>query len=162
MAGSSDAQLVAQLESKDYGVSDAAAVSILQRGERMVGLLLALQGKTQDYAGSLGNPRGSMSTVAPFQRGLTQEQRERVVTVEAAGLYLISAIYAGSLEFASSALLTDLDVPAVDRRAANKAEYLSRGFESARRWSAALEKEGLSALRDRGENPLKSAHLSFW
>ena len=129
----------------------------------MVGPLLVLQGKTEDYGGSaFGDPRGAMSTVAPFQRGLTKEQREKVVTVEAAALYLISAIYAGSLEFASSALLTDLDVPAGERRAANKTEYLGRGFESARRWSAALAKEGLGALRDRGEDPLKSAHLSFW
>jgi hypothetical protein len=162
MEGSSDTQLVAQLESRDYRVSDAAAVKILQRGERMVLPLLALQGNAQDYAGSLGNPRGSMSTVAPFQQGLTKEQRERVVSIEAASLYLVSAIYAGRLDFASSALLTDVDVPAGERRAANTTEYLARGFESARRWSAALKKEGLRALRDRGEDPLKSAHLSFW
>jgi hypothetical protein len=163
MAGVSDAQLAAQLGSKDYRVCEAAAERILQRGERMVGPLLALQGNTQDYAGALGNPQGSMSTMAPFQKGpLTREQRERVVTVEAAALYLVSAIYAGSLQFASSALLTDLDVAAVDRQAANTTEYLARGFASARRWSEALSREGLRALRDRGEDPLKSAHLSFW
>jgi len=159
----SDAQLAARLGSRDYRVCEAAAARILQRGERMVGPLLALEGHTQGYAGALGNPLGSMSTVAPFQKGpLTREQRERVVTVEAAALYLVSAIYAGSLQFASSALLTDLDIAAVERQAANKPEYLARGFASARRWSEALSREGLRALRDRGEDPLKSAHLSFW
>ena len=163
MKSMNDTQLVEQLASKDHRVSNEAAATILGKGEPMVEPLLQMQGRKQPYTGSLGNPRGSTTTVMPLPgSSLTPEQQERVVTVEAAALYLISAIYAGRLDFANSPLLADLDVPPERRKAANKEEYLERGFASARAWWDTRKKDGLQALRDRGEDPLKRARLSFW
>jgi hypothetical protein len=163
MESMDDTQLIEQLTSKDYRVSTKAAATILGKGEQMVEPLLRMKGRKQPYTGALGNPRGSTTTVMPLPGfSLTPEQQEKVVTVEAAALYLISAIYEGRLDFASSALLADLDLPPERRKAANKEEYLERGFASARAWSDSRKKDGLQALRDRGEDPLKRARLSFW
>ena len=163
MESTADTQLVEQLTSKDPRVSTEVAEAILRRGERMVVPLLRMKGRTQPFTGALGNPRGSMTTTMPMPGfSLTPEQQERVVTVEVAALYLISAIHEGRLDFASSALLCDLDVPPELRKAANKREYLERGYASAQAWSDACKKDGLQSLRVRGEDPLQGARLAFW
>jgi hypothetical protein len=163
MESISDAQLVERLAATDYRVADEAARAILREGERMVEPLLRLKGRKEVYASSLGNPLGSTLTYLPAPGfPLTPEQQDKVLTVEAAALYLISAIYEGRLDFASGPLLMDLDVPADRRKAANTAEHLERGFASARAWSDALKREGLQALRARKEDPLKQGRVAFW
>lgn len=158
-----DAELIGELDSEDYRACDRAATGIFEAGERMIGPLLMLRGRKQPYAGTLGNPRGSMTTIKPRAGSeLSPEQSERVVTVEAAALYLISAIYAGRMDFASSALLTDLELPAEKRKAANNSALLERGFTSASKWSESVAQDGLKALQERGEGPLKQARLAFW
>lgn len=163
MEPTSDSRLTEQLTSDDHRVCDQAALNIVHSGEPMIEPLLKLEGNKQPYAGALGNPRGSMVTLMPLPNfPLSPEQQEKVVTVEAAALYLLEAIYHGRLDFASSALLCDLDTLPDERKAANKAEYLSRGFDSAREWAASVKKEGLASVKTRGENPLKRARLAFW
>jgi len=158
-----DKQLVDQLDSNDYRVGKDVAEIIVSRGAKMVEPLLRMKGHKQPYSGSLGNPQGSMTTVMPMPGiSLTSEQWERVVTVEASALYLVCAIYFERLDFASSALLTDLDDLPEKRRALNKEVYLQRAFASAQAWSDECKMEGLQALRDREEDPLKSARLAFW
>jgi len=78
-----------------------------------------------------------------------------------ASLYLISAIYHDKLIFAFNPLLTDLNLPANEGIAANKEEYLSRGFQSARKWVKKCQEVGLETLRQQDEDPLKSANLAW-
>lgn len=163
METQSDNQIVEQLSSGDFRSSDAAAAKILDRGEEMIDPLLGLQGDTRAYAGWLGKRGGSMVVLAPKPGVVfTPQQLEKTVTLQVAALYLIEAIFRGRLDFASSALLTDLSLPPEERRAANKIDLIRRGFDAARAWSAELKREGMTALRARGENPLRSAGIAFW
>lgn len=156
-------QFLEQLGSGDHRACDEAAAKILERGEVMIDPLLELQGDGRWYAGWLGNRRGSMLVTLPMPGfPLTPEQQEKVVTVEVAALYLVEAIHRKRLDFASSALLTDLSLPEAQRRAANKKDYVTRGFEAARRWSDEVKRDGIEALRAAGNNPLRSARLAFW
>jgi len=151
------------LLSTDHHVCDDAAARILEGGEQYIDQLLELQGRGEVYAGVLGNPRGSMAILVPLSGSSpTLEQRERVVTVEVAALYLLSSIHMGRMDFASSALLVDVGVQPERRFASNTSERVARGYVSAKVWADKVRQEGLHVLQRRKEDPLQHAHLAFW
>ncbi|RKZ43808.1 MAG: hypothetical protein DRR16_26105 [Candidatus Parabeggiatoa sp. nov. 3] len=96
------------------------------------------------------------------RESLTEKEKEESITVEVVSLYLISAIYSGSLTFYGSPFLVDVSLPKNDCRGANKEEYIARGFHSARKWIRKCHKVGLEALREQKEHPLKSENLYWW
>lgn len=159
-----DDELIELLASGDYQPVDEATKIILARGTRMFVLLLQLEGNQKPFEGTLlGNPQASSVTVKPipgFQ--LNEELKEKIVTIEVASLYIISAIYHGRLDFAQNPLLTDLSLPHQNRVAANKQEYIIRAFTSVKTWINKCEKEGLESLRKQGEAPLKSSKIGWW
>ena len=132
--------------------------------------LLAQQGNKEPLMANLNHPLSGAHTVVAFPSRiyasgvlpeLSDEDKEKVVTIEVASLYLISAIYHDKLIFAFNPLLTDLNLPANEGIAANKEEYLIRGFFSARKWVKKCQEVGLETLRQQDEDPLKSANLAW-
>lgn len=155
---------VAWLASADYQQSNQATEEIFNRGETMFDLLLNQQGNQKPFMGTLlGNPQSATVTVKPLPGfPLSPSQQEKVVTVEVASLYLISAIYYQRLDFAQNPLLADLKLPPGERVAANKKEYITRAFQAVKEWVRKSKQFGMVWLRKQGEDPLKGVKLCWW
>jgi hypothetical protein len=63
-----------------------------------------------------------------------ETEKHRLVSVEVAALYLMSALAHGDLHFAQAPLLTDPSEPRAIRTAANTPERVARAFDAAERW----------------------------
>jgi hypothetical protein len=161
---SSDERLLELLASEQREMSDKATIEILDRGEQMLSPLLMLRGNRTPFSGSLlGSKESSTATVVPLPGfELSEHAMDKVVTIEVAALYLISAIYHGKLDFAQNALLADLDLPVVERTADNRDEYVQRAWASTIAWVERCRTAGLDALRAEGDTPLEKAHLCWW
>lgn len=132
----SDEQVVEQLANRERNEADAAVSEIMRRGARLTGLLLKHRGNRQPFAGtSLLNPRSSILLPIPTEGfAIPESQKDRVVTVEVAALYLISAIQRGQLHFSQAPLLLDPAEPQGNRVIANTPERVARAFDAAEQW----------------------------
>ena len=161
-----DEQLVERLAAKDYATADAAVDEVMRRGERMIPLLLKLRGDRRYFSGFLTrNPDSSTSIPVPSGNPKTDRwlrERGKFVTVEVAALYLITAIYYGTLEIAQSPYLTDLSQPEIKRRQANTKDVVSRAWKSTAEWQQRLDANGLAKLKAADDHPLKAASVRFW
>ena len=73
----------------------------------MIPHLLKLKGRSERFSGEgLGHPYSSQLIDVPS--GNEERDKGRVITLEVAALYVIYAIYHGSLSFAQSPYLTNL------------------------------------------------------
>jgi hypothetical protein len=131
-----DEQVVEQLASREPEEADAAVGEIMRRGARLTGLLLKHRGNQRHFAGtSLFNPRASILLPIPTEGfEIPESQKYRVLTVEVAALYLISAIQRGLLHFSQAPLLLDPAEPQGSRVIANMLERVARAFDAAEQW----------------------------
>ena len=164
MALLSDEQVVQQLASRDRIDADAAVGETIGRGPRMFRLLLNQRGNRQFFAGtSLLNPRASILLPVPTEGFVVPEsQKARVVTVEAAALYLISAIHSGELHFAQAPLLLDLNEPQGKRTIANTEERMMRAFDAAEQWYRVNAADTLQKRRGAANEPIAASRLSWY
>lgn len=127
----------------------------------MVPFLLKLEGRKENFVGSgLGNPNpAEFLEVYPIGKRATHN---RIVTVEIAALYLISAIYYGNLEFAQNPFLTDLTLAAERRTINNDTVFVKRAWLSTANWYIKSESVGLERLRATKVGPLTDARIAFW
>src|SRR5262245_21418000 len=80
--------LVAALSSKNGTIAHGAVIEILKRGELMIPMLLECKGNKKAFYGyGLGDPNSAF--LIPVSTGKTKDDRDRVITVEVAALYLI-------------------------------------------------------------------------
>lgn len=153
----SDSQLIDDLAAGRSG----APKEILNRGARIVPLLLKLKGDQRPYLGTdLGH---RLSATAITLADVSSEPRpEQIVTIEVAALYLICAIYYDGLEFAQSPYLTDLRIPAAKRKAKNLPVLITRAWKSTTAWSQRLHNKTIDDLRLRKDHPLRGSGVAFW
>lgn len=156
-----------------YDDSIEGGKAILERGERMIPLLMKLKGNRDFFWPlGLGNPGAAKAWQFPVQgKGAKLEEGKSVydtdtdtdvVTQEVAALYLICAIYHKNLQFAQNPLLTDLSLPPEKRRARNTKELVDKAWIAAEAWAEAMKKEGLSSLQAKHHDPLRGSNVAFW
>ncbi len=118
-----DAQVVENLASQDMKTADAAVEEILRRGEKMLPLLIKKKGDLRFVLARLTRSKDvAQSIYLPLADKKSNERllkQGKLVTVEVAALYLITAIYYNDLYISQSPYLTDFSVPKEKRRAAN-------------------------------------------
>lgn len=159
LGGTADEQLVQLLASRDEDVSFQAAWEIFEREETMIPLLFTLEGDERPFAGS-----GYLARQIDGQWVVSSEDSlpEMKVTVEIVALCLINAIFRDKFLFSHSSYLTDLKLPADQRRPGNTKELVRRAWRSAKAWHELLKKEGLDSLRTRKLGPLSAGEVAFW
>lgn len=116
----------------------------------MIALLLKLKGDRRAFRGSLArDPRSSSFVIVrPNPKKKEQSLEDgKLVTVEVAALYLITANYYGPLDTAQSHYLTDLSQPEVARREADTRVLIERAWKSTAEWYQRLNDSGLAKLR---------------
>lgn len=165
-SAATDAQVVERLAAAEPATVNAAVGEVMTRGERMIPLLMKLKGDRRYFAGTFSNNVES-STSMPGPSGDPKLRRwllesGKLVTVEVAALYLITAIYHGTLDIATSPYLTDLSLPEEKRRQANTKGVVRRAWKSTAEWRRRLDASGLAKLKAGDDYPLKSASVKFW
>ncbi|CAN5333828.1 hypothetical protein BH11PSE10_BH11PSE10_21850 [soil metagenome] len=157
-------QLVQQLANPDPVLADAAVARIFHVGAQLTPQLLGLRGQAQPFMGfALLNPRASMLLPRPTPgQELPPQQKYRVVTVEAAALYLVCAIQRGELHFSRSALLTDPAEPVAQRLVANTPERLDRAFLAAQAWLRLNAADGSRAVTAGLGDPIAASGLRWY
>lgn len=159
MAFVDDNEILRMLSSEDRETSFEAAREIFNRGEKMIPLLAKNKGNHAPYAwGSLGNPRSGSITLAPSNNPEWDEGR--IITVEAASIYLICAIYRQDFEFATSAYLKSKDDEVIFNRY-NTTERLAEAWDSVEKWIEMMNSEGLTSLREKNIRPLFNTKFYF-
>lgn len=162
----SDTEVVAMLSGQDGDKVDVAIEKILVRGERMIPVLVGLRGDDRPFYGVLKKD-SNFATEGYAPTGNKKEdealiKKGKMVTVEVAALYLLTAIFYESLDIAQSPYLTDASLPAKDRRAANTEEVVRKAWMGVDNWMVMLSNTTLSSLRKDNEHPLKNAKVRFW
>jgi hypothetical protein len=162
----SDSEVIEELAAPNYKAADAAVDEILRRGVRMIPLLMKKQGDQRFFRGYLARtPHTATSVTVPFgdpKKDKKLLEKGELVTVEVAALYLITAIYYESLHIAQSPYLTDLSLPEIKRRQANKKNLIERAWKATGEWYQRLIASDLQTLRAAKDYPLKSADVGFW
>jgi hypothetical protein len=155
----SDDELLKTLESRDQETAHGAVVEIMRRGEPILPVLLRLKGNKKFFYGyGLGHHNSAM--LIPLPTGNRKSDEGRVITVEVAGLYLISAIYHESLEFSHAPYLTD-DTP-VKMQRYNTSARVTKAWQSVSNWYERVKLQGLERLRSQQDSPLKGSGLRFY
>lgn len=159
--GMTEAKIVQQLADQDRCRADEAVAIILHKGECMIESLLKQCGNKVYFRGvSLLNPRAAMLLPMPKPGDpLPENERYRVITVEAAALYLVSAIRHGGLNFSQSPLLFDRSEPRGQRLVANTPERMARAYDAATKWYQ-RHVRGLDA-EDRSD-PIATSGLAWY
>jgi hypothetical protein len=154
-----DEQIIVALKSQNEDKAHQAVEEVMQRGERMIPLLLQTRGDSQAFYGyGLGNHSSAFAIPSPT--GDKKLDEGRVITVEVAALYLISAIYHKTLEFAQAPYLTD--GTSVEWQKFNIPKRVNAAWESVEKWARILKTEGLDSMRAKQCDPLKGSPVSFW
>jgi hypothetical protein len=159
MQDRTDEQVIVALSSQDSGRSHQAVEEVMKRGERMIPLLMHSKGNTQAFYGyGLGNH--SSAFLLPSPTGNKKLDEGSIITVEVAALYLISAIYHETLEFAEAPYLTD--GTHVRQQKFNTRKRVAAAWASVEKWAQALKGERLESLRSIQRSPLKDSIVHFW
>ncbi len=132
----------------------------------MIPLLIGLRGDKKPFHGVLKrNSNFATEGYAPTgnkKEGDALIKTGKMVTVEVAALYLLTAIFYESLDIAQSPYLTDASLPARDRRAANTEGVVRKAWMGVDNWMVMLSNSSLSSLRKDNEDPLNNAKVRFW
>jgi hypothetical protein len=159
MQNLTDERIIVELKSHNEEEAHHAVEEIMQRGERMIPLLLQTKGNNQAFYGyGLGNHLAAFAFPSPT--GDKKLDEGRVITVEVAALYLISAIYHKTLEFAQAPYLTD--GTSVKWQKFNTPRRVISAWESVEKWARMLKTQGLESLRAKQCDPLKWSVVDFW
>jgi hypothetical protein len=159
MVNLKDEQVIAALSSQDAEVAHQAVEEVMKRGERMIPFLIGCRGNVNFFYG-YGLGHHSSSFLIPLPKGNDVVNDGSFVTVEVAALYLISAIYHKTLEFADAPYLTD--GTSVEWQRFNTTERVGRAWSGVEIWLRALKAEGLKCLRAKHKSPLSGIDVHFW
>jgi hypothetical protein len=163
---STDIELLEDLSSQDRELSDAAIEEVLKRGERMIPLLIQKKGDQRFVIGTLTrNINAAQVVFSPLSDKKANKRllsKGKLVTVEVAALYLITAIYYNDLYISQSPYLTDYSVTPIKQRAANTSKVIKKAWESTEKWYQRLKIEGLEKLRKDKEDPFTNSDVGFW
>jgi hypothetical protein len=154
-----DDEVIAALSSHDAKEAHQAVEEIMRRGERMIPLLTTCKGNTSFFYG-YGLGHHSSSFLIPLPRRSDEVNEGNFITVEVAALYLISAIYHQTLEFADAPYLTDGSP--VEWQRFNTPERVKKAWASAETWMQAYKHEGMESLRSKHQSPLSVSKVHFW
>ena len=163
----SDAQLVEELASTNDARADAAVEEVLSRGDRMLPLLIQKKGDRRFFRGWLTREDGQAAVMVPIPTGNSKRDKKylkegKLVTVEVAAIYLITAIFYDSLDIAQSPYLTDHALPGIKRRMANTPPLVKRAWKAIEGWYQRLASSNLTTLRAKDDDPLSTADVDFW
>jgi hypothetical protein len=162
----SDIQLIEELATTDYAKANATVDEILNRGVRIVPLLVQKRGDQRFFRGSLSRDQQAAVLVAVPTGNPNKDKRllksGKLVTVEVAAIYLITAIYYNSLNIAQSPYLTDLSLPSVKRDMANTSKRVDRAWKAVEGWHQRLASSDIANLRSKDDYPLSTANVDFW
>lgn len=157
----SDEQVVKMVASSKGEKATQAVEEIMRRGPHLIPLLMKNKGNEQPFTGwGLGDHQSA--DYIPVPTGDKKLDEGNVITLEVASLYIISALYYKTLEFAQSPYLTDLSLPPVERRTFNSRKLVEKAWASTEEWIKVLEIEGIEALRSKQLDPLKDSGVKFW
>jgi len=154
----SDSELINSLSSVQE--STGAPDEIVHRGARMIPLLLKVKGDQRPAYAGLGHHLSATPTIVA--RNPSDVVPGKTLTMEVAALYLISAIYHNTLEFAQSPYLSDHRLPVRERRALNSPDLVARAWQSVEEWSRRLDGTTIKELRSRKDDPLRGSSVAFW
>lgn len=155
----SNEELVVSLESTEKEQAHQAILEIIKRGDVMLPGLLRCKGNRKFFYGyGLGHRDSAFLMLLPT--GNKEKDEARAITVEVAALYLVSAIYYETLEFAQAPYLTDGTPVKLQRF--NTRDRVAKAWLSVDKWRERLESEGLESLRKKKEAPLKEPGVHFW
>jgi len=162
----SDMKLMDKLASDHEEVADQAVQEVLRRGGSIITTLLARKGDKRFFYGTLARDENfvmefhSPTKNAEVNNRLLKEGK--LVTVEVAAIYLVSAVYFDSLQIAQSPYLTDLSLLPRDRRAANTDDVIAKAWNALDLWSEKFKSLGLEKLRESNNAPFADASVRFW
>jgi len=125
----------------------------------MIPLLLSCRGNSNFFYG-YGLGHRSSGFLIPLPANDKEVNDGRFVTVEVAALYLISAIYHKTLEFAEAPYLTEGSP--VQWQKFNTPERVNRAWDSMETWMRTFRREGIESLRSRYQSPLSGSKVRFW
>jgi len=154
-----DEQVIAMLSSNDAKSAHSAVEEIMRRGDLMIPLLLRCKGNRNFFYG-YGLGHSSSGFLIPLPTKGKEVNDGQFITVEVAALYLISAIYHKTTEFAQAPYLTD--GKPVRWQRFNTPERVSAAWDSTEKWIRAYSIEGIESLRSRDLSPLSSSRVQFW
>lgn len=155
----SDQDLVTAIGSNNDDRAHAAVIEIVNRGERIIPLLMKCKGNKRFYYGyGLGDRNSAF--LLPLPTGNPKEDYARAITIEVAALYLISAIYYQSLEFAQAPYLTDGSRVKMQRF--NTTSRVAKAWRAVEEWYPRVKSDGLAKLREQKQSPLGKAGVHFW
>lgn len=154
-----DEQVIAALGSQNAEAAHQAVEEVMQRGDRMIPLLVGCRGNTNFFYG-YGLGHHSSSFLIPLPTGDKKVNDGSFVTVEVAALYLISSIYHKTLAFADAPYLTD--GRAVQWQKFNTPKRVNKAWDSVETWMQAFRSEGIESLRSRQQSPLSGSKVHFW
>lgn len=161
LASATDQKVIAALQSRIAGESDAAIDEVRRRGEKMIPLLLACKGDHRRFTGNnlIGESGNSFywEYDGRDDPSVPAELRYHVVSVEVAALYLISAIYFGDKHFASEPFLTGGPTGA----SSNLPDWVDAAWRSVQTWEAQRQQLGMEELKRRGQDPLYDSNYRF-
>lgn len=161
-----DAQLIEALAAPKYEKADAAVDEIMRRGVRMIPLLIQKKGDQRFFRGWLArDPLSATGVAAPFKDPKKNKwliEEGKLVTVEVAALYLITAIYYDSLDIAHSPYLADFSLPEIERKMGNKKPLVERAWKATVEWSERLAASDIATLRAADDVPLWTSKVRFW
>ncbi len=159
----SNEYLTTLMTSEDHGDCRTAISEIMKRGEAMFEFLLNLKGNSTFFPGDLGDPNAAELTFMPHPDfPLSESSKNKVVTVEVAGLYLISAIYFQRTDFSRIAVFRDLNIEQVSKSISNKKENVERAYQWVEKWVEKCRREGIASLREKKIDPLAGSNLYWW
>lgn len=143
--------LVSQLEaSSEHPLLAASlATEVLRRGEAVIPLLLRLRGNRKPFAGRW--VLGRFPVCDPPDSSWQ-------VSLEVAALFLIQGVYYGRLDYANSAVLTDVASP-LD---GNAPDAIRKAWLTVADWEQERLEHGMLWLRDKHRPPLRENGVHFY
>ena len=158
LSAMSDVQVISTLASKNVEEAKQAVLEIVQRGECMIPLLLKLKGDKRFFFGYDLGPDNSWNH--PIPQDNSDPDSGEFTTMEVVGIYLISAIYYDTLNFADTSYLTDDSRPKDHKF--NTPARVADAWTSVEQWAVNVRGEGLENLRREKRHPLQYTKVRFW
>jgi hypothetical protein len=143
------------LDSANSGESTAELRALFEAGKSSIDRLILFRGNKRVFLG-VGLGKATASCNMRYKDTQDNRRQGKIVTVEVAALYIICAIVAGDLEFASCPYLVDERLPEEEQLARNTSSTVNRAWKAVFAWRKSPDHHNLR------ESPIKSAGLSFW
>lgn len=160
-----DQKLLKRLASKQKLKANAAAIEIVEKGERMIPLLLKQKGNNSLFYGNFNLDPPAMFIWLPTGNKIRDSKLVKdglLTTMEVASIYLINAIYFEGLDIAQTPYLVDYSLPSEQQKAANKSYLVNKAWTAVEIWSQKLKIEGIRKLRKTKTPPFDEADISFY